>query len=651
MTFSERIRKLCRRSLFISWMMAIVNAVYNCLRDGLFGRIMTAYPAEDHRFRKGKIGKFFSTREKMATLVRNVRLRIAEFFEKSVLLDIGLRRVSYLLGCSFRVYGIFLLTFGAYTVLIHYVKMFVFSDIVQTNSALYIGLIAAALAIPMIGSRTSVAELLQKGLLPHLILVDLFGVPEDRFDIPRVKGGGKYNHALLWGMLLGILTFLIPVQYILLGLLGMVLIAIIMSYPEIGVLVLIASFPVLSRIQEPFRMLDFGIALTTVAYLGKLLRGKRIIRFSLIDTLVLFFAVMIALSGWTSVGGELSWDQAMHTCMLILMYFMIVNLIRTPAWLHRAVLALIGCATLLSVVGIFQVMGEQERSILLTFKKISADPVQLSTVFKTSDMFSVYLMMLMPFCMAIFLTASRNKSRWVAAGCAFSMTVSLFFAWSQVAWGGVIFALLLFFLIYSRKTVCWLFFGGLTIPVWLAVLPQRFITRFLNAWIPSASELYQKVYTWQGMVRMIRDHWLGGIGYGTAAFREVYPRYSSSGLEWVDNAGSLSLSLLAAVGVLGLLVFAIMIFVFAQHCLEYIGNASEAFSRTFVAAGLSSVIGALVMGIGCDIWYDETALLTFFTVLALTCAYIRVGVLIRTRNQDVSGIDVSHAHVEIHFEA
>ena len=69
--------------------MRVVNAVYDCLRDGLFGRFMLSYSSEERLFRKGIIGSFFSKRGHLASRLRRVRLRLAEFFEKSVLLGIG----------------------------------------------------------------------------------------------------------------------------------------------------------------------------------------------------------------------------------------------------------------------------------------------------------------------------------------------------------------------------------------------------------------------------------------------------------------------------------------------------------------------------------------------------------------------------------
>ena len=59
LTFWNKIKGLCRTSLFISLLMKVINAVYDCLRDGFFGRLMTSYSSEEKMFRKGIIGNFF----------------------------------------------------------------------------------------------------------------------------------------------------------------------------------------------------------------------------------------------------------------------------------------------------------------------------------------------------------------------------------------------------------------------------------------------------------------------------------------------------------------------------------------------------------------------------------------------------------------
>ena len=649
MTGLEKFKKLCRASVFVSLAMWMIHSVYNGLRDGFFGRIMTSYPAQERLFREGVIGSFFAKRGALATRLRRFRVHLAEFFEKSKLLDFGLKKATYLLGCSLRVYGIFLLTFGGYTVLIHYIKLLAFPSAIFGNETLVWGIMSIVLAIPMIGSRHSVAELLQKGLLMHLLLIDIFGIPEDRFDILRVKKGGRYNVELLLGMFVGVLTFLFPPQYMILFMLSLLGIAVVMSYPEVGALLLIAVTPILSFSRGTFRALELGIALTSIAYLGKLIRGKRVFRLSLIDVLVLLFGGVLCLSGAVSVGGGESAHQVWHLCLFLLMYFLIVNLIRTPAWLHRAVLAGVGSAVVLAFVGIFQYLNSDGDMVSGMFR-VSLDWLRNSSMFESSVAFATFLMLFMPLAMAIFVTASDGKCRLVAFGGILAIGAVLLLTRSTIAWMGTLAALLLFFLIYSRKTVCFLALFAVSVPIWGFFLPDYRIERLFAIADFSDPMQYERLRGWQGTVQMLKYHMFGGIGYGTEAFGEVYPKYSLSGLAHIESPDQLYLSLLCSFGIFGLLVFIAVIILFSQHCFSYIGNPSERYSRSFVAAGYSSIVGALLMGFGCDIWQDSTVFLTFFTVFALTCAYVRTGNVIRTRNQDVGGIDVRHAHVDLQFD-
>lgn len=650
MSFAEKLKRLCRTSLLISLIMSLVNGIYHCLKEGLFGRFFTLYSTEEKLFRKGTIGKFLSRKSNVSRWMRKIRLHLAEFFENSFIIEKVSGGATYLLGSSFRFYGIAVLTFGVYSVLMFYIKQYAFPNAIIDNVSLFFDFVMIAFGLLMMGSKQSIADLVQKGLIPHALLIDILGIPEERLDVVRVKRGGKYNISLIVGMLLGVFTLFVPSQYILLGICCLIAIAVIMSYPEIGVLALIAFLPFFGVIDLSFNLLNFGIGVVAFSYLSKLIRGKRVFRFSLIDTMMLFLILAVWFSGVASAGGEVSLQKAQHACLLMLMYFMIVNLIRTPKWLHRATLALIGASVILAFIGIFQYASEMKA--LASTDDFTAPWMiaQASSVFETSHAFGTYLMITIPLCMSVLITASGSKKRILAVLCFMIMIAAVVVTWSRGAWLGVLISLLIFFLIYSRKTACWLLIGGLTVPVWYSFLPSSFLSHFTDVLNLSDPAVYRQIYTWRGTLKMISNHLFGGIGYGTEAFCEVYPNYSIPGLELSESAGSLYLTIWSVMGLFGLLVFFAVMIVFAQHCFEYIGNASEPYSRTLVAAGFAGIMGTLIIGIGSDVWYHETVFMACVTVMALTCAYIRAGTLIRERNQDVSGSDFSHAHVDLHFE-
>lgn len=629
--------------------MCAINAIYDLLRDGLCGRVLTAYSREDAQFRKGVIGRFFSGRGKTSTWIRTLRLKLSEFFENSAFLNCFSKMTTYFMGCSLRFYGTFFFFFGVYSAGIYLLKILLFPNSARSDASLVISVAIAVLSLLMMGSKSTLAELLQKGRITHAVLIDVFGVPEEKLDVPRVANGGKHVGAIIGGVALGSLTLFVSAFEIVSVILFAVIVAFIMSYPEVGVLIAVAFFPLFGLVPEQTHLMDLTIALTAIAYLGKLIRGKRILRFNLIDIMVVLFGLMILLGGAVAVGGKVSWTDARHVCLLLLIYFMIVNLIRTPVWLQRTVIAMIGAATVLSLGGIFQYLTGSASADHLDASMFPEILGRITATFQTPNMFAAYLVLLLPMCVAMLLTAPGKKHRAIATLAGLMMLLSLVLTWSRSAWIGFLVAMLVFLLIYSRKTFCWLLIGAMTVPIWCGLLPQTLLDRLFSIGNMTDASTYQRVHTWRGSVRLVLNHLLGGVGYGTESFREVYPKYSFRGLENVDSPNSLYLSLLVAFGVFGLLVFLLVMFVFSQHCLEYIGNPSENYSRTMVASGFAGVVGVLFMGLGTNVWYDELVFLSFFAVFALTCAYIRVGVLIRTRNQDVSGIDPGHAHVDLKF--
>lgn len=639
MNFSDKLKKLCKTSLILSALMTFIPKIYECLRNGVFGRFFTAYSKEEQLLKNGRLNIFRNKKGKATLWLRQLRQRLAEFAERSIIPSFFTRLFRHLLGCSLRFYGTYFLTYGGYTVLVFLIKYY--ADIGTASfSALIAGMVMMAFSLPMLASAKSLAELLQKGCISHVLLIDGCGVPPERLDVPGAKGGGRYNLAIVAGMLTGALTFFISPSYMIWALVFVVVIAVVLHYPEVGVMAVLALMPVFSLLDFQTRWLNFAIGLSALGYLGKLIRGKRIIRFSLLDIAVLFFIGVTLLGGIVTIGGSESFVQATNMCTMLLMYFMVVNLMRTPAWLNRAVLTVTASAVIAASVG-----------ILGTLFDGSALGMNISGALKTSDTLSAYLILIMPLCLATLFNARTTRSRMVQICCVAIMVLCMVMSSSSFAWLFLAFTLLFFFLIYSKKTLCWLFLGGLTIPAWLPYLPASILKKFSYWGDLTNGYLYQRIFTWKGSARLIGQHIWGGVGYGESAFRNIYPLYSYNGLEQAKSAGSVPLSLFVSMGIVGLLVFLLIILLFTQHCFEYISNALDNYSKNYVTAAFSGVLGVFFMSFFEDIWYNNMVYLAFWVMLALASAYIRAGNLIRSRLSDVVVSDSGRADVDLNFES
>ena len=96
-----------------------------------------------------------------------------------------------------------------------------------------------------------------------------------------------------------------------------------------------------------------------------------------------------------------------------------------------------------------------------------------------------------------------------------------------------------------------------------------------------------------------------GIGVGERAWRAIYPHFAVSGTKTVMHAHNLFLQVATELGVVGLLVFLILV-----------GTGLRCAVKEKNVTAVLSVSGALVMGLFDHLWYYPGMLLPFFSFLA-----------------------------------
>ena len=621
--WKENLNEKAYHSVIAKRFRRFVNWLYSLLINGFFGKIFTAYSVEEELFRNSRIVQAVSGENRACRFAAKAKLGMARTFEESRILNSLGALVSSLIHRKLKTYGAFLLSLGSYGIVTYLIREYVIARKGGEISDLITCVILLLMSFPLMVSKETLASAVLKSRILSVFLFEGLGLPEDHFtqseSFPK-----RYSAVTAAGMILGALTYFISPAYYVYAAVLLIVIALVFSYPEIGVLAMISLVPLASLFERPSLTLLAAVFLTFVGYLVKLIRGKRVFYLSLVDLAVMLFALILLLGGFGSAGGVASMQSAALFATLMLGYFLVVNLIRTREWIRRCLVAFLLCASVSGVIGFVQVFtGSLELSWLDTtmFSDIS---VRITSTFDNPNVYATYLLMAIPFSLAYMIAKGNHSKTPYVAGFVL-LLVCMVETWSRGAWLGLLVSLVLFFLVYTRRSVPYLMLVGAAFPLTSLLLPDSVISRFLSIGSASDSSATYRISAWRGVGRMLRENWFGGIGVGETAFSVVYPAFSYAGIQAIRHTHNLYLQILSETGFVGLATFLLVVILFVQNCFEYLYKMRKGTDNGIVVAGLASVTAVLIMGLTDYVWYNYRVFLMFWLVIAIVNAYIRVG--------------------------
>lgn len=612
-------------SFFAALMDRLGVAFYGALITGFFGKLFSSYSSIQKSFEKGFCGGYLLGINRVRKFFHKIRVFLASKIETGFFINQARKIMKYFCSLSLGSYGYYFLLFGIYTIVVYLIKYFIPGLGVANRDYLVVGAVIVVVAFPMMFSKLSLAASVKKSVIGNMIFQGAFGLTDESFRNGIVATSKRVNVMMFLGLLTGLLTFVIHPLHILFGIFAIVVLCLVAASPEIGVLISIILVPLLSFTKYPTVYLCGFILITSFFYLLKVIRGKRLFKLELLDVFVLMFGFLIFCSGFFSAGKEASFTSIIVTCSLLLGYFLLVNLLRTEKWIKRCVFALVGSATLTSLIGIFEYVLGEKNSQWLDTSLFSDIKLRVVSLFENPNVLAAFTVMIFPFAIALLLLSKkRNEKNLMLLVCA-AMLLCTVLTWSRGAWIALIGASLIFYVFYSRKT--FRFFGSLLIiiPILPIILPSTVLNRFISVTNLFDSSISYRMYTWLGTLEMIGDYWFSGIGFGNEAFQSIYPFYSYSGMETAAHSHSLFLQILVGTGVCGLIVFLAVIFFNFQKSFEYIKAPENRESRIYVSATVSAIIAALIMGLFDYVWYNYRVFYIFWIIFAIGCAFIRVG--------------------------
>lgn len=622
------------QSSFIVRLFAVLtHFVYEVIAKGFLGKIFTAYEALNERFRASLFGRLLLrlTEGGGGKHYRAMRRSLALAMDRSHVLGGISCVIGGLYRCSLRTLGLFFVTSGAYSGIMFWLFSVVWGSSVVGALSLFGGIAAVAVGIPLLFSDNSLGYSLAKGAFFGKMLTGIFGVTDYEIKNIEKKGLRGYAVAVPLGMVVGSLGALISPFYLLVGALAALLLLLVLSVPEAGIMLLIVFLPFAGLVPQGKMWIVFLSALPLVGYLGKLLRGNRAFRVELLDLPMLLMVPVLLLSCVSVAGGE-GTSTALLRALLICVYFLIVNVVATPRWLDRCRIALIVAAASASLLG-----GAQFLYTVLTqgWSTIAAAGPTVRAGFADHTTFAYFLVLAYPFTVSAFVSVKRKTHRVLTGLAMLAVACATVLTWVQSAMVALVVMTVVFLLLYDRRAFPFVLVGSGLLPAVIAVLPNKARDGLLSALREdsgvaiarslSAGDFAAHVFFESGTGLFSRSAGLSRLffGLGSGGIERFCALYTTLPAAQVTRSLNFWLYNLLEGGVIGVLLPALFFFLLCQSGFSVLRLKAPKSHRSSALAGIALVCGALVLSVFRYSWYDPAAMAFFFIATAMIGADAR----------------------------
>ena len=643
-------KTICEKSFFINLIYRVTTRIYVLIINGFFGRLFTAYSDAEKLFEKSRVYGKLNEMALFQKFRKDLKLGIAKAFENSKIIAVVSKLLSGTLKCRLKEYGAAFAVTGALGLLVYTLEGGSFYVFFREPSCIISCVSFVLIGLAFLVSKKTLSEALHESRIMSELLFKGLGIQKEFFMGESASSRG-YLIPILFGLVFGSLSYFINPTYYVVVLLLFIAATMIIIFPEIGMLALLALIPLAVYLPHPSIMLLAITLFTGASYLVKLIRGKRLVKFRLVDITVLAFLFIRLGSGLFSAGGKASFCQALVACGLMLAYFLGVNLIRNREWLKRAVITFVSFSVFTFIIGILQIFSEGFESGWLDSSAFSYISVRITSTFENPNNFAAYLLLIIPFVISAILDAKTTKKMVIYCLILSLSVICMTQTWSRGAWLGFCVSLIVFFLVYSRKSLPYVLLSTTVGAFGISFFAPDISQRFLSIGNLGESSVSYRLSAWKGICRMLDSYgWLSGIGFGEASFSALYPMFAYSGAAAVKHAHSLYLQIIAEMGLVGLILFCVIIILYMQNCFEYLYRIKNADGRTVTVAGIAAIIGVLVMGLADYVWYNSRVYLAFWLVMAVVNANIRIGFEEYNRADDRGKSSLYSANLEINPE-
>ena len=372
------------------------------------------------------------------------------------------------------------------------------------------------------------------------------------------------------------------------------------------------------------------LALAAVAFASlalNLVRDRaRPLAYSPVNRYILLYAAVYLAATATSVTPRQSLFPGLLMVFFMVFALVVENAVDSWERAEQLVFLMVLAGGVVALLGVGQyVLGATGDAAWVDSDMFSSVTIRVYSTLQNPNVLAEYLILMISLGGAALLTAKGTGKRLVLLACCGVMCLCMVLTMSRGGWLGLLIAGMIFLVLLNPRV---LVLAPVVLPVALValyfVLPDTVISRFTSIGNLEDTSTSYRVSIWMGTIAMLKDYWLCGIGPGTGAFNLVYPAYSYNAAN-AQHAHNLFLQIMSDGGVVALVVFLLIIFIFCRVICSALSRNRSWRARCYLAGAIGGVGGFMAQSMTDYTFYNYRVALLFFAVLALGASFARLA--------------------------
>ena len=250
-------------------------------------------------------------------------------------------------------------------------------------------------------------------------------------------------------------------------------------------------------------------------------------------------------------------------------------------------------------------------------------PGRVYSTLDNPNNYAEFLVLFTPLSTAYAMTEKRTFRRLVLSCLIVLPLGALVMTYSRGCWLSIALSVVIFVYYTDKRLIP---VGLVACILLIPFLPDSIMTRISTIFNSHDSSANHRLTTWRGIINMIGDYGITGIGMGPNTFAELYPDYALTGAtRGVYHSQMLYMELILETGALGFISFMwFMLREVKNAAFNLFKARSQEVRMALIACG-ASFGGIAVAGIFEYIWFYPRVLFAFFILLGVMLAAARLA--------------------------